>query len=213
MAAPEILILDLQTSGLYLKTMSLDSDQQPWAPYMAALQCDRDGRVVNHFATYIKADGRQVKNGAIEKHNIDAAMCNRIGLPQNRALGFLIDMLKVSPFDTALKVVTYGDMDRMVIASMLARFAISIGRPSNTYDQVWLSRKPMQFIDLQKPYAQHACAIQTDDGDGGFKWPTFAEATQKFLGREPNRDGLHDILLMKDLYFEFVKQGFIEREE
>lgn len=213
--APSILFIDLKTSGLYLRNEPLSSSQQPWAPYIATLQCDASGRVVNQFATYIKADGRAVKNGALEKHGIDHKATNRVGIPESRALGILSDMLKLSPFDEPMRVVTYGDMDKMVIASLFARFALSINRPADSFSRLWMDRPMTTFVNLQTPYAQRLCRIPPDVEDGDFKWPTFVEACQFALGRSATHenDSLEDMLLLKDLYFNFAGRGYFAAQE
>lgn len=215
-AIPNILFLELKTSGLYLRNESIDSNQQPWAPYLAAMQCNDEGQVINHFAGYIKPDGRMVKGGALEKHGVDHRTCGRLGIPEPRALGMLSDMLKVGPFETHMKIVTYGDMDKMVIASLFSRFAISQNKPSNAYDRLWLTRPMTTFIDLQKPYAQQICKLESEvETSTEYRWPRFEEACEGILGRRPGikRDSLEDMLLLKEMYFELDRRKFFPELE
>lgn len=210
-AIPNILFLDLKTSGLYLRNESIDSNQQPWAPYIAAMQCNDAGQVINYFAGYVKPDGRMVKGGALEKHGIDHKACGRLGIPEARALGMLSDMLKVGPFESHMKIVTYGDMDRMVIASLFSRFAISLNKPSNAFDRLWLTRPMTTFIDLQKPYAQQICKLLSEvETSTEYRWPRFAEAAETIVGRRPSErsDSLEEMLLLKEMYFELDRRGF-----
>lgn len=210
-AIPNIIFIDLQTSGLYLRGESIDSTQQPWAPYMGALQCNDAGQVVNHFSAYMKPDGRMVKGGALEKHGIDHKVCGRLGIPEARALGLLSDMLKVGPFESHMKIVTYGDMDRMVIASLFARFAMSLNKPANSFDRLWLSRPMTTFIDLQKPYAQQICKLPSEvETSTEYRWPRFEEACEIVIGRRPGdrHDSLESLLLLKEMYFELNRRGF-----
>lgn len=210
-AIPNILFLDLKTSGLYLRNESIDSTQQPWAPYIGALQCNDAGEIVNIQANYIKPEGRMVKEGALAKHGIDHKTCGRIGVPESRALGMLTDMLKVGPFESHMKIVTYGDMDKMIVASLLARFAIALNKPSSAFDRLWLTRPLTTFIDLQKPYAQQICKLPSEvETATDYRWPRFDEAGETILGRRPSdrRDSLEDILLLKDMYFELDRRGF-----
>lgn len=211
-AVPNILILDMKTSGLYLRNESIDSPQQPWAPYISALQCNDAGQIINTFACYIKPNGRMVKGGALDKHGIDHKTAARLGVPESRVLGMLGDMLRVGPVESYMKVVTYGDMDNMVVASLFARFAVSLGKASSAYDGLWLRRPLTQFIDLQKPFAQQVCKLPSDIESGDFRWPTFKEAAVEILGRQPSeaRDSLEDILIIKDMYFEFARRGFFQ---
>ena len=215
-AIPNIIFIDLKTSGLYLRNESIDSTQQPWAPYLSAMQCNDEGAVINHFSAYMKPDGRMVKGGALEKHGIDHKACGRLGIPEARALGLLSDMLKVGPFESYMKIVTYGDMDRMVIASLFARFAISLNKPSSAFDKLWLSRPMTTFIDLQKPYAQQICKLPSEvEMSTEYRWPRFYEACEGILNRKPigKQDSLEDLLLLKDMYFELDRRGFFPELE
>ncbi len=210
-AIPDIIFLNLKTSGIYLKGESIDSPQQPWAPYLGFMQCNAAGQVVNHFSAYIKPDGRKVKQAAIQQHGIDDKAASRLGIPESRALGFLTDMLKVGPFESHQKVVTFGDMDPMVIASLLARFAISLNRPSHSFNRLWLARPLTEYVDLQKPFAQQICKLPSEiDGSHDYKWPSFREAAGTIVGREPSilRDSLEDLLILKDMYFNLKHKGF-----
>jgi hypothetical protein len=209
-AIPNIIFIDLKTSGLYLRGESIDSTQQPWAPYIAAMQCNDTGQVINHFSAYIKPDSRLVKGGALEKHGIDHKACGRLGIPEARALGLLSDMLKVGPFESHMKIVTYGEMDKMVIASLFARFAISLNKPSSAFDRLWLTRPMTTFVDLQKPYAQQICKLPSDADHNEYRWPRFDEACEIILGRTPGdrRDSLEDLLLLKEMYFNLDRRGF-----
>lgn len=208
-STPNILILDLKTSGLYLRNESIDSPQQPWAPYLAAMLCTEAGQVINHFSCYIKPEGRMVKGGALDKHGIDHKAAARLGVPEARALGLLSDLLKVGSFEM-MKVVTFGDMDTQVISSLFARFAISQGKQPSAYDKLWFTRPLTKYIDLQKPFAQLVCKLESDIEGADFRWPTFREATEIVLGRSPaaTTDSLQDILILKDLYFNFQQRGF-----
>ncbi len=210
-AIPNILFVDVQTSGLYMRGESIDSNQQPWAPYISAMQCNGSGQVINYFAAFIKPEGRMVKGGALDKHGIDHKTCSRVGIPESRALGILSDMLKVGPFESQMKVVTYGDMDKMVLASLFARFAISLSKPSSAFDKLWLTRPFTTFVDIQKPYAQQICKLQSEvETSTDYRWPRFEEACETILGRAPTdrRDSLQDMLLLKDMYFELDRRGF-----
>ena len=221
-AIPDIIFLELKTSGIYLKADSIDSTQQPWAPYIAAMQCTNDGRIVNHFSAYIKDDGRRVKVSATMEHGIDHKLTSRIGIPESRALGMLGDFLKIGPFDTHQRIVTFGDMDPMVISSLFSRFAVSLGKQSHAFDKLWFSRPLTEFVDIQKPFCQQVCKLDMPPAEPGstfapegYKWPTFEEAAIGVLGRDVagKRDALSDLLTLKDMYFELRRRGlFIERE-
>src|SRR3546814_10937730 len=120
------------------------------------------------------------KSVALEMHGIDHKACGRLGIPEARALGLLSDMLKVGPFESHMKMVTYGDMDRMVIASLFARFAISLNKHASAFDRLWLTRAMTNFTELQKPIAPDSCNLPNEaEHNSHSRRPPFAEATQK----------------------------------
>lgn len=206
-ALPNILFIDLKTSGIYLKGEPIDSPQQPWSPYIAAMHCNSAGQVINHFSAYIQPDGRKVMQAAKNQHGIDDKAAARLGIPEARAIGLLSDMLKICQFQ---KVVTFGDMNKMLIGTLLARFAVFQKKPSDTYARLWLARQSTTFVDVQKPTAQQICKLPSEFDDGDYKWPSFAEAAKVIVGREPSelRDSLEDLLILKDMYFNLKHRGF-----
>lgn len=211
-AAPSVVFLDMETSGLYRRDLSIDDPAQPWAVSIAAAACTNDGMIVNHFSFLIKADGRTIKENAQKVHGISARVSSQFGIPEPRALGALTDMLKTAPMDLALRVVTFGDFDGKVLSSLFARFALSQNKPSNAFDRLWLRRPYIEFVNLQHPFCQQACKLPSElEGSGDFKWPSLDEACEIMLGMAP-REGLHDAwedtLRLKTLYFECVKRGY-----
>ncbi|AMX93752.1 MULTISPECIES: hypothetical protein [Mesorhizobium] len=217
LSAPEILFLKLETSGLYRKDISIDDSAQPWCPEIAAALCNRSGLITNHFAHMVKSDGRTIKENAEKVHGISARASSQVGIPEPRVLGALSDMLKTAPLDSHIKVVTFGDMDRMVVASLFARFALASGKKSDAYDRLWLNRPLIEFIDLQKPYAQQLCKLPSEfeGGLGDFKWPSLDEAGSIILGQpahEGLRDAWSDLVTMKALYFRFAEMGLFEQD-
>lgn len=217
-STPDILLLKLHTSGLYRKDISIDDSAQPWCPEIAAALCNRSGAMLNAFTHVIKSDGRTIKENAEKVHGITARASSQIGIPEPRVLGALSDMLKTAPLDSHMKVVTFGDMDRMVVASLFARFALASGKKSDAYDRLWLNRPLIEFVDLQKPYAQQLCKLPSEFEGGGFgdyKWPSLDEAGSIILGQpatEGLRDAWSDLMTMKALFFRFAEMGLFERD-
>lgn len=210
--APTALFLDIESSGLYRKDLSIDDPAQPWAQEIAAALCNDAGMMINFFRFIVKADGRTAKEGAVKVHGITALASSQIGIPEPRVLGALTDMLKTAPMDVALRVVTFGDFDGKVLSSLFARFALSQNKPSNAFDRLFLRRPYIEFVNLQHPFCQQACKLPSEFEDGGdFKWPSLEEACEIMLGMPP-REGLHDawedVLRLKGLYFECVKRGY-----
>lgn len=214
LAPPRILILDVETSGLYRKDLSIDDPAQPWIMEAGAALCTESGTMTNFFKFIVKADGRKAKEKAVEVHGITDRATALVGIPEARLLGVLTDFLKTAPLDVALKVVTFGDFDMKVIASVLARFAVSQNKPSNTYDRLWLARPLTEFVDLQKPYCQLACKLPSEFDGEDYKWPSLDEACEIMLGQPP-REGFHDafedMLRLKALYFECAKRGYFSQ--
>lgn len=213
---PTLLFLDTETSGLYRTDLSIDDPGQPWAMSISALLCNTAGTVTNAFSHLIKPEGRKSKQNATNVHGLGDHALAQVGVPENRVLGLLTDMLKTAPLD-AMKVITYGDFDRMIIASLLSRLAIFLKRESSHFDRLWLARPRTEFVNLMVPYAQQACRIPGTgafEGADQFKWPSLDEAATAILGLAP-REGFHDswqdLLILKDLYFEFLRRGHFDR--
>ncbi|RWD00131.1 MAG: hypothetical protein EOS58_30590 [Mesorhizobium sp.] len=213
---PNILLLKLSTSGLYRKDLSIDDQGQPWCPEVAAALCNSDGVVTQQFAHIVKSDGRTVKDNALAVHGVTARVSSQVGIPEPRVLGCLSDILKTAPLDSYTRVVTFGDMDRMVVASLFARFALASGKKSDAYDRLWLTRPLIEFVDLQKPYAQQLCKLPSEfEGGGDYKWPSLDEAGSIILGQpahEGLRDAWSDLVTMKNLYFHFSASGLFEKD-
>lgn len=205
---PDLLFLDVETSGLYREDLSIDDPGQPWALQVAAALCNRAGVMTNFFCHLIAADGRRSKENALKIHGISPRMAAQLGVPEQRVFGVLIDMLKTGSVETAVSVITWSNFDPRVIASLLGRFAISLGKPSSTFDKMWLNRPLVQWIDLMAPYAQMACKLTGEYQD--YKYPTLDEAMEIILGR-PRREGEHDawtdLMITKDIFFKLMERG------
>lgn len=181
---------------------------------IGAMLCTDEGLSTNHFYHLIKADGRTVKEGAEKVHGIPVRATALYGVPERRILGLLLDMLSTSPFDEELKVVTFGKFDLTVLGSVFSRFAMSEGKPPNTYDRRLLHRPYVRYIDLQSPVLQTACRLPSKfENSSEYAWPTLDEACEIILGQE-RRTGEHDawddMLRLKALYYECVRRGFIK---
>lgn len=206
---PNTVVLDLETSGLYREDLSMDDPGQPWAIQIAAVLCNGAGLVTNAFSHIVKADNRRIKEDALKVHGISDRAAAQVGVHERRVLGILTDMLKTASM-TEMRVVTYGDMDRKIIASLLARYALLLNKPSTSFDPLWLTRPGVQFINLQRPYLQQLCQLPGEFDD--YRWPTLDEAAQIILGRKA-REGHHDAyegcVILKDLFVECARRGLI----
>jgi hypothetical protein len=154
LAYPSVLLIDIETSGLPRRDLSIDDPAQPWAMSVAAALCNSAGVFTNFCMHIIKADGRTVKEGAEKVHGIPRDAASKIGIPEPRVMGVLLDMMKTAPYDEELKVVTYGDFDMGVLASLFARYAIAQNKPANTYDRQWLARPHKSHVISWRRFAR-----------------------------------------------------------
>lgn len=212
LTVPKLLFLKVSTSGLYREDLPLTDEGQPWCCEIAAMLCNDAGARTQAFACLIKADGRKSKTAATEVHGLSDWALAQVGVPESRVIGLLGDMLKTAPPD-AMKVITWGDMDPMIISSLFARFAVRQGKDASAYSRLWAARARTEYINLMDPWATNACQIP--GADGGYKWPTLDEAAATILGRDPvdgHRDAWRDLETSRDLYFALVDLGVVERE-
>jgi hypothetical protein len=213
LTVPTILFLNCATSGLYREDLGPTDAGQPWVMACAFMLCNDAGAATNQGFHVIKADGRTAKENAVKVHGISAWATTQIGIPEPRFLGLLADLLKTLPLH-AMKVVTYGDLDRRIISSLFARFGMSQGK-EGAYARLWETRTGTEFVNLMQPWCQQVCRLPSQV-EGEFKWPTLDEAAAVILGRAPVegfRDAFADMLLVKDIYFELQRRGMFARME
>ena len=213
LTVPKLLFLKCSTSGLYREDLPITDEGQPWCCEIAAMLCNEAGVRTQAFAHLIKADGRRSKTAATEVHGISDWALSQVGVPESRVIGLLGDMLKTTPPD-AMKVITWGEMDPMIISSLFARFAVKQGKDASAYARLWAARARTERINLVSPWATAICKLPGGP-DGSYKWPTLDEAAKIILGREPvdgHRDAWRDLETVRDLYFSMVASGVVERE-
>lgn len=215
MKAPTLLFIDLESSSLYKERLSLDDPQQPFAVSIAAALCTSEGEFVNFARLLVKPEGRTIQTGAEKVHGISAREAAQFGVPEARALGLLSDFLKTMPMDSWIRCVSFGTFDKMVLASLFARFAISQGKPSSAFDRLWLKRPLVEFVNLMDPFATQLCKIKSEAVEGTYKWPSLDEAAHHILGKPP-REGRHsaweDMLTLRALYLDMDKRGLFGKE-
>lgn len=215
MKAPNVIFIDVESSGLLKDRLPLDDPQQPFAVSIAAALCDPEGEFVNFARLLIKPEGRSIQVGAEKVHGISAREAAQFGVPEARALGLVSDFLKTMPMDSWLRCVSYGNFDRQILSSLFARFAVSQGKASNAYDRLWHKRPMVEFIDIMDPFATQLCKIKSEHVEGTYRWPSLDEAAQHILGKPP-REGCHDcwedMLTLRALYLEMDKRGLFGKE-
>lgn len=208
---PDLLFIDIESSGLFQERLSIDDAQQPWAQSVAAMLCNSAGTITNAFIHTIKPDGRTAKEKAIAVHGITTRAGAQVGVPEARVLGLLGDMLKTAPLDRHMKVITYGDFDFRVLSSLFARFALSQNKPSSAYDRLWLRRPLVERINLMDPWCTQLCKIPSEQVEGTYRWPSLDEARMSILGK-PSREGFHDawddMMDVKEIYFALASKGY-----
>lgn len=213
MKPPAVMLIDLETSGLWKERLPFDDPQQPWAVSIAMAILEPDGSMRRHFSTLIKPDGRTIHPEAEKIHGISTRKASQDGTPEARVLGLLSDHLKTMPMDSWFRVVSYGDFDPKTISSLFARFAISQGKPSNTYDRLWRHRPLVEFVNLMDPFCTQLCKIPSEQIEGSYKWPSLDESAEIILGREPRgqrHDAWQDMLILRDLYLNLRDRGMFK---
>lgn len=213
LTVPNLLFVDVESSGLLRKDLPLSDAGQPWPMQISAMLCNEAGSITNFFSHLIKAEGRTAKENAVKVHGITAWATTQVGVPEPRVLGLLGDLLKTVPM-VGMKVISFSDFDRQIISSAFARFGESQGKPG-AYARLWEARTGTEFVNVQVPFAQQACKLPSGFESGEYRWPTLDEAAEVILGRPP-REGFHDafadMLLLKDIYFALKARGvFAER--
>lgn len=210
---PNVLFMDIETSSLWNRTLTIEDPQQPWAVSLAFALCSDDGEFQNFGRFLIKPEGRSIQTKAGDVHGITTREASQFGVPEARILGLLSDCLKTMPMDSYIRVVSFGDFDACVISSLFARFATSQGKPSNTYDRLWRHRPLVEFVNLMTPYAEQICKIPSKEVPGSLKWPSLDEAAEIILGREPRvgkHDSWQDMLILRDLYIRIREMGMLK---
>ncbi|MHB1086753.1 MAG: hypothetical protein ACYCZ0_03330, partial [Minisyncoccota bacterium] len=84
LSVPNLLFIDVESSGLIREDLPLNDASQPWPMAVAAMLCNESGATTNHFFHVIKAEGRTAKENAVKVHGISAWVTAQIGVPEAR---------------------------------------------------------------------------------------------------------------------------------
>lgn len=192
------LVVDVETSDLLKRDVSLADPSQPWAVSIAALLCEPDGTDRDFFATRIRADGRQIRADAQNVHGITSREAGRNGVSELTALGMLIGLAA-----NATYCIGHGiDFDRQVIESLLIR------RDKAT--KMW-TRPGLVFVDTMLAGVP-VCRIPSGRDDNQFKWPSLDEllATLNLPPRPQPHTAWGDVQATKAAFFALRASNVLE---
>lgn len=198
-----LMVCDVETSDLPRKDLPRGDPGQPWITSAAAMLCQPDGTVVDHFHCRVRSDGRSVRPGAEAVHGISTRSAGRNGVSETTVLGLIAGFA-----DQATHIIGHGiAFDRGIIEDNLVRLNKStrlFTRTGITFVCTMLASVPV--CRLPNP---------NDFGTGGFKWPTLDEACQIILGMAP-REGFHsawdDVDRARRLFLELRNRGIVEAQ-
>lgn len=166
----DVLVIELETSGLPPKGIPLGDPQYPWIIEASAEVFSLDAMTLGIFSRRVIADGRHIHPGATAVHGISTKDAGREGASELVALGSICNFAQDVGFITG-----YGiEFDRDVIHSAL----ILLGKNTARF-----TRRGLQMVDLMKP-ATAVCKIPGDHYTGGYRWPTFETAVETILGEK-----------------------------
>lgn len=173
-----VLIIGVATNKLFANDLDHDDRAQPYLVGVAAELMTPDGRAFGRHgprAVRLPID-TSMQAGASGVNKITTRMARQSGASQKWAVYGLIEMLYEAKF-----AVSYGDMTRKTISSIIIRIA---GPDTKRWLEEW-QRPGVEWVDLRVPATQ-ICKRPYDPPNalGGFRWPSRAEAAESLLGPE-----------------------------
>lgn len=187
---PYYLFFDTETAGLprNYKAPMQDTANWPRLVQLAWLLVDECGTELKRKSVIIRPDGFTIPEEAVRVHGITTERALNEGLPLRNVLDeFMQDV------ELAEEIVGHNiDFDIHIVGAELCRLGMSTQKISN---------KPTTCT--MKSFTNF-CAIPSNNGYGGYKWPTLDELYCKVFGRgmENAHDALADILATKECFFE-----------
>lgn len=180
-----VLAIDLETSGLPPKGVSIGDPQYPWMVEVGAVLFPlpslppADAGEFIFSTRVIAADGRQIQAGAAAVHGITTRDAGRFGVSEVVALGVICGYARNARWITGFNVA----FDRDIVHSALILLK---------KDPTAFTRRGLQIVDLLPP-ATAACKLPSDHESGGYRWPKLSTAMNMLLGEEPS-EGKHRAL-------------------
>ena len=184
------LFFDTETTGVprNYKAPMQDTANWPRLVQLAWLLVNERGIELKRKSVIIRPDGFTIPEEAVQVHGITTERAREEGLPLRNVLDEFMQDLEL-----AEEVVGHNiDFDIHIVGAELCRLGLSTHKISN---------KPTTCT--MKSFTNF-CAIPSNNGYGGYKWPTLEELYYKVFGRtmENAHDALADILATKECFFE-----------
>lgn len=195
---PKYIFFDTETAGLprnYYASYR-DTDNWPRLVQIAWLLVDKDGNEIKRKSAIIYPEGFSIPQEAINVHGITTERAKREGHPLKDVLDeFMQDLVQ------AEKIVGHNiDFDRHIVGAELCRLNMPVNNIAYKLPVICTMRSTTNF-----------CAIPSNNGYGGYKWPTLEELYYKVFNHEMLKahDALADIVATKECFFELKKRGII----
>ena len=188
------IFFDTETTGVprNYKASMQDTDNWPRLVQLAWLLVDERGTELKRKSVIIRPDGFTIPEKAAQVHGITTERAQNEGLPLRNVLDEFMQDLEL-----AEEIVGHNiDFDIHIVGAELCRLGLSTQKISN---------KPTTCT--MKSFTNF-CAIPSNNGYGGYKWPTLDELYCKVFGHgmENAHDALADILATKECFFELKNQ-------
>ncbi len=192
------IFFDTETTGVprNYKAPMQDTANWPRLVQLAWLLVDERGTELKRKSVIIRPDGFTIPEEATQVHGITTERAQNEGLPLRNVLDEFMQDLEL-----AEEVVGHNiDFDIHIVGAELCRLGLSTQTISN---------KPTTCT--MKSFTNF-CAIPSNNGYGGYKWPTLEELYYKVFGCgiENAHDALGDVIATKECFFELKRIG-IER--
>lgn len=184
------LFFDTETTGVprNYKAPMQDTANWPRLVQLAWLLVDERGIELKRKSVIIRPDGFTIPEEAVQVHGITTERAQNEGFPLWNVLDEFMQDLEL-----AEEIVGHNiDFDIHIVGAELCRLDMSTQKISN---------KPTTCT--MKSFTNF-CAIPSNNGYGGYKWPTLEELYYKVFGcgMENAHDALADILATKECFFE-----------
>lgn len=195
---PIYIFFDTETVGLprNYHASFRDTDNWPRLVQIAWLLVDKDGNEIKRKSAIIYPEGFSIPQEAINVHGITTERAKREGHPLKDVLDeFMQDLVQ------AEKIVGHNiDFDRHIVGAELCRLNMPVNNIAYKRPVICTMRSTTNF-----------CAIPSNNGYGGYKWPTLEELYYKVFNHEMLKahDALADIVATKECFFELKKRGII----
>lgn len=195
-----ILSIDVETSSLPAKGMTIESPQYPWPVQVGCVLFDFDGHDRATFGSRVRApDGKKIAPAATEIHGISSRDAARSGIPEILALSLITNLAGEAKFLTGFNI----EFDLAIIQAAIIR---------NGRDPSKLTRPGLQVLDLMKPSTAF-CKLPRNADDGSYKWPHLHEALAGIRSERPangHHDALKDAYSAKRLFLSLHHRGALD---